>query len=224
MRTGGFPSRGSGVTVFVTNASSARAVSGAVSASRQPLRVQEEHSTGPSTQSRFRRAVELDDAAVAGAVAAGHRRLPRELRVGRERAHRLEHRLRARTPARRGPSGMRLRDEHRVDHDLRVRDEHGRLGVMLAAEAEHGRRTVERLGEVRQRRDPDAAAHEQRPRHVEPEAVPERAEDRDLVAGLERGERLRARARSGRSGTPARRAARGRATSAAAAPGPAPRA
>src|SRR5436309_10294990 len=37
MRTGAFPSRGSGVTVFVTNASSERATSGAVSASRQPL-------------------------------------------------------------------------------------------------------------------------------------------------------------------------------------------
>jgi hypothetical protein len=36
MRTGSFPPRGRGVTVFVTNASSARAVSGAVSASRQP--------------------------------------------------------------------------------------------------------------------------------------------------------------------------------------------
>ena len=30
IRTGAFPSRGSGVTVFVTNASSARATSGAV--------------------------------------------------------------------------------------------------------------------------------------------------------------------------------------------------
>ena len=66
--------------------------------------------------------------------------------------------------------------------------------MVLAAEAEHGRRTLERLGEVRQRRDPDPAADEQRPRHVEPEAVAERAEDGDLVAGLERGERARARA------------------------------
>ena len=66
--------------------------------------------------------------------------------------------------------------------------------MVLAAEAEHGRRVLERLGEVRQRRDPDPAADEQRPRHVEAEAVPERPEDRDLVAGLERGERARARA------------------------------
>ncbi len=36
MRGGGFPSRGSGVTVFVTNASRLRATSGAVSASRHP--------------------------------------------------------------------------------------------------------------------------------------------------------------------------------------------
>src|SRR6266498_4159543 len=37
MRTGALPSRGSGVTVLLTNASSERATSGAVSASRQPL-------------------------------------------------------------------------------------------------------------------------------------------------------------------------------------------
>src|SRR6266542_6961691 len=37
MRTGALPSRGSGVTVLLTNASSERAISGAVSASRQPL-------------------------------------------------------------------------------------------------------------------------------------------------------------------------------------------
>src|SRR5204862_2646735 len=36
IRTGALPPRGSGVTVFVTNASSERATSGAVSASRQP--------------------------------------------------------------------------------------------------------------------------------------------------------------------------------------------
>ena len=36
MRTGALPPRGSGVTVFVTKASSDRATSGAVSASRQP--------------------------------------------------------------------------------------------------------------------------------------------------------------------------------------------
>ena len=37
IRTGWLPSRGSGVIVFVTNASSASATSGAVRASRQPL-------------------------------------------------------------------------------------------------------------------------------------------------------------------------------------------
>ena len=36
IRTGALPPRGSGVTVFVTKASSERATSGAVSASRQP--------------------------------------------------------------------------------------------------------------------------------------------------------------------------------------------
>ena len=61
----------------------------------------------------------------------------------------------------------------------------------LRPEAEHRRRRAERLREVRQRRDPDAAADEERPLDVEPEAVAERAEDVDRVAGLERGERLR---------------------------------
>ena len=56
IRTGALPSRGSGVTVFVTKASSARATSGAVSASRQPRGVQDHARlarTGPSTQRRF---------------------------------------------------------------------------------------------------------------------------------------------------------------------------
>ena len=50
----------------------------------------------------------------------------------------------------------------------------------------------ERGGEKRQRRDADAAADEQGPPDVEVEAVPERAEDVELVAGLERAERTRA--------------------------------
>ena len=65
--------------------------------------------------------------------------------------------------------------------------------MVLRPETEHRRRTVERLGEVRQRRDADAAADEQRPRDVEPEAVAERPEHVQLLARLERGERLRAR-------------------------------
>ena len=64
IRTGAFPARGSGVTVFVTKASSERATSGAVSASRQPdaFRITRnltvpcrllQPQTGPSMQSRF---------------------------------------------------------------------------------------------------------------------------------------------------------------------------
>ena len=60
IRTGGLPSRGSGVIVFVTNASSSSATSGAVSASRQPLalRDRDRHAarrTGPAMHSRCRR-------------------------------------------------------------------------------------------------------------------------------------------------------------------------
>ena len=57
IRMGAFPSRGSGVTVFVTNASSWRTVSGAVSASEAAGGVEDHQaaarSTGPSMQSRF---------------------------------------------------------------------------------------------------------------------------------------------------------------------------
>src|SRR5439155_24046066 len=59
------------------------------------------------------------------------------------------------------------------------------------AKPEHGRRVVEPLREVRQRRDSDPAADEQRPLDVEPEAVSQRAEDREPVAELERAEGAR---------------------------------
>src|SRR6187397_327362 len=86
IRTGALPSRGSGVIVFVTNASSARATSGAVSASRQPDPLSSNKDRSFHAES-FQFAADLDDAAVARAVPAGHRRLPRELRVGCELPH-----------------------------------------------------------------------------------------------------------------------------------------
>src|SRR4029453_17083248 len=93
MRTGGFPSRESGVIVFVTNPSSDRATYGAVSASRQPEALSRSKD-GSFPAESLQLAVDLDRAAVARAVATCHRRLPRELRVGRERADGLEHRFR----------------------------------------------------------------------------------------------------------------------------------
>ena len=62
IRTGRFPSRGSGVTVFVTKASSARATSGASSASRQPeaLRITRASRHGPSDAEALQLAVDLD--------------------------------------------------------------------------------------------------------------------------------------------------------------------
>ena len=206
IRGGALPSRGSGVTVLVTNASSCRATSGAASASRQPLalriltrppprarRTRAASSTGPFEAEPLERAVDLDDAAVAGAVAARHRRLPRELRRRAERGDRVEHRLRA--AGEDVEAGLdQLGDEHRIDHDLGAGQERGRLGVLGAAEAEDDRRrAAELLGEVRQRRDADPAADEQRPLDVEPVAVPERPEHADLVAGPEPAERLRPR-------------------------------
>src|SRR5204862_6705653 len=80
MRTGVLPSRGSGVTVLVTNASSPRATSGATRASRQPEALSStEHRTLDAQT--LEHAVDLDGAPVARAVAARHRRLPGDLRI-----------------------------------------------------------------------------------------------------------------------------------------------
>src|SRR5438067_8747424 len=139
----------------------------------------------------FELAVELDRAAVAGAVATRHWRFPRELGARFEERNRSEHRLRTageHVVAR----GNRRRDVGRLDHDLRVRNEARGLGVPLAPEAEDRGRAAERLGEIRQRRDADPAADEQRSLDVEAIAVAERAEDRELVAGLLGAERPRA--------------------------------
>src|SRR4029077_18030074 len=85
-------------------------------------------------------------------------------------------------------------DEDGVDDDLGVRDENRGLGVLGRPEAEDRGRMLERLREIREWRDPDPSTDEQRPRHVEAKAVPERAEDRDPVARLQLGNRLRSRA------------------------------
>src|SRR6266516_4672136 len=80
IRTGSLPPRGSGVTVLVTKASSSAATSGAVSASRQPLALSSRKDRSLHAEAH-ELAVDLDRAAVAGAVAARHRRLPGELGV-----------------------------------------------------------------------------------------------------------------------------------------------
>ena len=86
-----------------------------------------------------------------------------------------------------------LGDEPWLDADLRVRKERGRFRMPVAAETEDGRCVPEPLGEVGERRNADAAADEQRPCDVEAEAVAERPEDRERVAGLQRRERAGAR-------------------------------
>src|SRR6476661_10060777 len=95
MRGGALPSRGSGVIVFVTNPSSRRATSGATSASRQPDALSSSKEDRSFHAEALQRAVDLDDAAVARAIAAGHRCFPRELRAGTLPGDRVEHRLRA---------------------------------------------------------------------------------------------------------------------------------
>ena len=188
IRTGGLPSRGSGVIVFVTNPSSDRATSGAASASRQPeaLRSRTRHARAQYRALEAEAdvaAVARDDAAVAGAVAAGHRRLAGELRARHEALERVEHRLRAAGEDVARLGGQRLGDERRVEHDLRVRDERRGLGVVRGAEPEQRRRRAEPLREVRQRRDPDAAADEERPLDGEVVSLPERPRHGDPVAG-----------------------------------------
>src|SRR3954462_244784 len=89
--------------------------------------------------------VDFDHAAVAGAVAAGHRRLPGELRCRTERGDRVEHRLRAAGET--AAAGIdELGDEEGVDDALRAWQERRRLGMLRAAEAEDdGRGAAELL-------------------------------------------------------------------------------
>ena len=90
---------------------------------------------GPGDAEPLQAAVDLDDAAVARAVAARHRRLPGELRAGHELANRLEHRLRAAGEHVAGIVRQQLGDEGRLEHDLGVRHERRRLGVMRRCES-----------------------------------------------------------------------------------------
>src|SRR5581483_6164741 len=170
IRGGAFPSRGSGVIVFVTNASSCRATCGAASASRQPEALSSRGKDRPLHAESLELPVDLDRAAVAGAVPARHRRLPCE---------HVE------------PLQVACCYKDGVDDHLGAGKERGRLGVRVRPEAEDGGREPERLGEIRERRDADAAADEERSRDVEPEAVAERSEDVDALTRLERAERRR---------------------------------
>src|SRR6478672_9728928 len=81
------------------------------------------------------RSVDLDDAAVAGAVAARHRGFPRELRGRAQRGDRVEHRLRSASENVQGGVDQ-LGDENRIDDDLRTREKRCSLGVLRATEAE----------------------------------------------------------------------------------------
>ena len=218
-RTGALPSRGSGVTVFVTKASSCRAVSGAVSPSRQPEALSSTAVRPPSSSGNGHTAAEfsseipprirgrrsfLSDPDVGfGAFTLDTRSAPKDGPSTQSRFNRRRSRSRSRSTrrsrkpsalprraARRrdpldgaehrlGPAGEDvvarrddLRHEHGVDHDLRARQQRGSLGVMLAAEAEHGRGLPERLRQVRERRDADSSADQQRPRDVESKPLP----------------------------------------------------
>src|SRR5215210_6445442 len=173
IRTGAFPPRGSGVIVLVTKPSSDRATSGALRASRQPEALSStEHRTLDAEPLQL--AVQLDGAAIARAVAAGHRRLPGELGVRHELAQRGEHRLRTTGEHVVTLVGQERRHVGGFDAHLGAGEERGRLRVQLAAEAEKRWRAAELLREVWERRDSDSAADQERPLDVEVEAVPER--------------------------------------------------
>ena len=116
--------------------------------------------------SRLSSPVDLDRAPVTGSVAAGHRRLPGELGVGSERPNRLEHRL---GPAREHvhSRGDQLGDERGLDADLGIGHELCRLARASRSGSRARPAGGPGLREERQRRDPDPAADEQRPLHVE---------------------------------------------------------
>ena len=181
--------------------------------------------TGPSTQSRRERAVDLDHAAVAGAVAAGHRRLPRELGVRRERAHRLEHRL--------GPAGEHVTGSGTASPRSRrsARARPRRSG--RARPPPHGAACGSRAPPAGRRAAPAMYGNGATPTPPptssgrgtsRSEAVAERPEDGQLGARLERARAPASPGRRRRSGTRARRPRAGRGSSAAAAAGPAARA
>ena len=151
-----------------------------------------------------------DDAAEAGAEAARHAGLERELGghvvLGAERAHGLEHRRRpagvdlARTsrPSSAASSSVTSPWWPREPSSVATRalvQQRRALGVRGVAEAEQReRRRAQRVLPDRQRRDPDAAADEDRPARLarRGEAAPERAEQPQLVARVQLGEPLRA--------------------------------
>ena len=198
IRTGRLPSRGCGVTVFVTNASSARATSGASSASRQPDALKIMPPPGPARRRR---------------VAAARRRSRPSSRSRRRSRRPSELPRRAARPGRaHEPPRASARGRTRRPCNTAVtRSVRGSVtsvgstttsafGTSAAASACQSLRKpriaggLPRLvGEVRKRSDADAAADEERFLDVEPVAVPERAEDVELVARFGRGQRAGSR-------------------------------
>ncbi len=138
--------------------------------------------------------VDLDDTAVAGAVPARHRSFPGELRTRNPCPEGFEHRFGTAGENVPGIGRNQLGDETRFNDDLGSRKETGGLGMALGAKAQNDGRMTQRRREVRHRRDSDAACDEKRPVNVQIEAVSERAENVNRVAGRERAERARARA------------------------------
>ena len=130
-----------------------------------------------------------DDAPVARPVPARHRRLARQLGAGDDAREGVEHRLGTAREHVARVVRKRLGDERRVEHDLGVRDERRRLGMVCRPEAEQRGRPAECLGEIREGSDADAAADEERPPHREVEAVAERPGHPDRVRAGERGDR-----------------------------------
>ena len=93
-----------------------------------------------------------------------------------------------------GIIGKQFGHEPRLDDDGGTGEKARSLRVSIGAEPEDRRRIAQRLREVRHRRDPDAACDEQRPLDIQVEAVAERAEHVDCIAGPEIAQRTRPRA------------------------------
>ncbi len=95
---------------------------------------------------------------------------------------------------RRGLVREQLRHEARLHDDLGARQQACRLGVRVAAKPGDCRWRSERLGQVGHRGEPDPTRDEEGLGDVEVEAVSERAEDVDRLAGREGTERAGSRA------------------------------
>jgi hypothetical protein len=84
----------------------------------------------------------------------------------------------------------RLGHSDRIDHDLGMWKQSAGDRVGVRAESEQGGRSAKPLAEIWKWRDPDTATYDHGISRVEWESMPERAEHRDPITGVEPRQRL----------------------------------